>query len=326
MTATARDIAKACGTSLSAVSRAFKFNGSIDPELRRAILAEAAERGYRPPVRRAREMRKSVAFGIVVGDIENPFYPLALRRFSSASALLGWDMTTFVVPTQGGSDSVMAQVLAADLDVLVLASAEMSSTLASECHERGLPVLFFNRMQVGGTITAVCSDNYGGGALAAERLISTGRTHFAFVGGRKETSTHLERRRGFIDTLEGAGQTLAQDTIGAFEYDTAFQVGRDLFKASDPPDGVFCASDNMGFAIIDAAFEAGLKPGKNVSVIGYDDVPMASWHRYQLTTISQQVDEMVARTVSLMQRDANASRPRGIIEIIPAKLIERMSG
>ena len=186
--------------------------------------------------------------------------------------------------------------------------------------------MFFNRVQVDAEMTAICSDNYAGAILAANRLLSQVRTWLAFVGGRTETSTHLERRRGFIDTLEATRVPLSHDEIGNFEYEQAYEIGRDLFADSRPPDGVFCANDNMGLALIDAAHAANLHPGRDVSIIGYDDVAMAHCARYQLTTISQQVDVMVERTLALVANVATERDAGSGIEIVPAKLIERDSG
>lgn len=326
MKKTAHDIAKRCGTSISAVSRAFRADGSIHPDLRRRILDEAARLGYMPPARRTRRRRKAISFAIVIGEIENPFYASTLTRFSTRAAAAGWEMTTFVVPVSGDMDSVIEQVLAADLDLVVLASSELSSSLAGECRRRALPVIFFNRIQVDAEMTAVCTDNYGGGRLAAQRLLAAKRERLAFVGGRIDTSTHLERRRGFLDVLDAAGMSLEYDEIANFDYETALGIGRVLFSRSPFPDGIFCANDNMGFALIDAADAVGLKPGEDVSIIGYDDVPMARWNRYQLTTISQQVNLMVDHTIELVRRAVQESDFEGIIEVVPAKLIARQSG
>ncbi len=326
MRVTARDIAQKCETSLAAVSRAFRADASISTELRRRILDEAQRSGYQPPARRVRSNNQTFSIAIIIGEIENPFNALALTQFSASSAVLGWDMTTFVIPPSGRLDATMDQVLAADLDVVVLASVELSSELASVCRERALPVIYFNRIQTDANMVAVCTDNYGGGRLAAERLLTLGCKTLSFVGGRAETSTHLERRRGFLDVLVGQDRLLAYDEVGNFDYDTARAVGETLFSKPRPPDGVFCANDNMAFALIDAADAAGLEPGKSVFIIGYDNVPMASWNRYQLTTVSQQVDQMVDDTIKLIPQKVKNTVPGGVIKVVPSKLIVRQSG
>lgn len=326
MRVTARDIAHKCGTSLAAVSRAFRADASISPELRRHILEEAQKSGYKPPTRRARSRNQTFSFAIIIGEIENPFNALSLMQFSAGAEALNWDMAAFVVPPSGELDSTMEQVLAADLDVVVLASAELSSALARVCRERAMPVIYFNRIQIDADMTAVCSDNYGGGRLAAQRLVSLGCKSFAYVGGRAGTSTHLERRRGFLDALTEQDRSLAYDEVGNFDYDNALAIGETLFKKQTPPDGIFCANDNMAFALIDAADAASLEPGRSVFIIGYDDVPMASWNRYQLTTVSQQVDQMVDNTIRLIPQIVENATSDGVIKVVPSKLIIRQSG
>lgn len=321
---TAHDVARRAGTSVSAVSRAFRPHAPIAPDLRARILAASDALGYAPPSRRARAAEARRAFALIVGDVENPFYPQVLRHFAGAAETLGWDMQVLVAPERGSVDHLMPQVLGADLDAVVITSADPSSTLAAECRDRALPVTLFNRVQVDAEMNAVCTDNYLGGRLAAERLIGTGRRRLAFVGGRPETSTHLERRRGFLDVLEGAGVALMHDAVGRYEYRVAHDVGREIFSGDAVPDGVFCANDNMAYAVLDAVRSAGLVPGRDVSVIGYDDVAMSGWTTFDLTTVSQDIPEMVARTIEGI-RTARAGDP-GRIEIVPPRLIIRGSG
>jgi DNA-binding LacI/PurR family transcriptional regulator len=292
--------------------------------LRARILAASDILGYAPPSRRARAAEARRAFALIVGDVDNPFYPQVLRQFSSAAETLGWNMQVLVAPERGSVDHLMPQVLGADLDAVVITSADLSSKLAAECRDRALPVTLFNRVQVDAEMNAVCTDNYQGGRLAAERLIGTGRRRLAFVGGRPETSTHLERRRGFLDVLEGAGIVLMHDAVGRYEYGIAHDVGRAILSEMEVPDGVFCANDNMAYAVLDAARSAGLVPGRDISVIGYDDVAMSGWTTFDLTTVSQDIPEMVARTIAGI-RTARAGDP-GRIEIVPARLIIRGSG
>jgi DNA-binding LacI/PurR family transcriptional regulator len=263
---------------------------------------------------------------LVVGDIENPFYPLVLKEFSRASAASGWHLTVYVAPEAGSVDSLMAQVLHADIDAVVIAAAELSSTLAAECRARALPVILFNRVQAHAGLHAICTDNYAGGRMVASRMIAAGRRRIAFIGGRRSTSTHLERRRGLIDALAERQMRLAEDLACDYAHDVAARVGRDLFARATRPDAVFCANDNMGFALLDAAHEAGLVAGRDVSIIGYDDVPMAGWSRYRLTTISQEVPDMVARTMRrIAALSADPEAPPGL-EMVPPRLVVRESG
>lgn len=320
------DIARACGTSPASVSRAFRADAPMSGDLRQRILQEAARVGYVPPRRRARDSARVRSFALVVSDLENPFYPLVLNQFSEEAAALGWDMQVFVAPGHGSVDTVRAQVLRADVDAVIVANADLASSLAAECRDRALPVILFNRVQVDARMTAICADNYAGGRLAARRLLDQGLRHIAYVGGRKGTSTHLERRRGLIDALGERQIPLRDDLICDFDYDTAYRAAQGLFARPAPPEGLFCANDQMAFAVIDAAHDAGLQPGRDVAVIGYDDVPMAHWSRYRLTTISQPVPDMVRRTLARLAAHRDMGIPAGEIELVPPVLIPRDSG
>jgi DNA-binding LacI/PurR family transcriptional regulator len=323
---TAQSVANACNTSLAAVSRAFRPDAPIATDLRIAILKTAARLQYAPPSRRVRSKGNVVSFALIVGDIENPFYPLVLREFAAIAHDKRWDMVVLVTPERGSVDSLIAQILQANVDVVVVTSAELSSRLAGICRAKSLPVVMFNRVQVDAGMTAVCTDNYGGGQLAGDRLIDAQRRSIAYIGGRKKTSTHLERRRGLIDALARRQMVLDHDIVCDYSYETALAAGAALFARPTPPDGIFCANDNMGFAMIDAAHQAGLRPGHDVSIIGYDDVPMAGWISYRLTTISQQVPEMVRHTVASMSEVIGVTPKSGQITVVPPMLIARESG
>lgn len=324
--ATAKDVAKACGTSLSAVSRAFRANAPIDRALRDRILQCAQTLGYVPPRRRRRSSSDSLGFGVFVGDIENPFYPQVLQAFSEHASERRWEMTVYVEPLDGVSETILKQILHADLDLLVIVSARMSSRLASVCREKGLPVIFFNRVQADADMHAVCSDNYLGGTLVAQRFLAAGLDRIAYLGGASDTSTHLERRKGFLDALSARQVSVAFDLKCDFKHETALETATALFARTRKPQAVFCANDNMAFAVIDAATNAELRPGRDVHIVGYDNVPMARWAGYDLTTVSQQMSDMVEATCAKMQDVKAGVARKGDVTLIPPKLIERSSG
>lgn len=321
MRVTANDVAEACEVSLATVSRAFRADAPISKDLRLRILAKAKEFGYAPPAPRQRKKIGRRVIGLIVGDIENPFYPSVLKCFAAKTADRSLDMVVHVVPPEKSVDDIMAQVLGTDVDALVIASAILPSRLAADCKARGLPVVLFNRIQTDSSLNAVCADNYGGGKMVAARFLSAGHERICFMGGMTRTSTHLERRRGFID---GLGQCDLQEVAGLYRYNTARQAMDDVLSASKPPTALFCANDLMAFAAIDAANTVGMTPGKDIQIIGYDDVPMASWSSYQLTTVSQRVDVLVNETLDLIL--SVSPKTKGEMRIVPSALIVRSSG
>lgn len=321
MKITAKTVADACGVSLATVSRAFRADASISGDLRQRILTSAQELGYTPPAPRQRKRTGRQMIGLIVGDIENPFYPSVLKRFASQTSKNGLDMIVHVVPPGQSVDDIFELVLATDVDALVVTSAILPSKLVSACKARGVPVVLFNRIQTDPNLNAVCADNYGGSKLVADRFRTAGHRRICFVGGLARTSTHLERRRGFMDGLVSCEVI---EVSGDFEYQMARRAVDEVLKASNPPTAVFCANDLMAFAAIDAAKSLGMAPGSDIDVVGYDDVPMASWSSYKLTTVSQQIDTLVGETLHLIKSLTQQSE--GQIRVVPAKLIARKSG
>lgn len=326
MKVTAKNVAIQCNTSTAAVSRAFRTHSTINPELRMRILSAARDLGYAPPAKRIKRTERRRTISIVVGDISNPFYPSVLEKFAGDIAARKHYMLVHVVPRGETVDSTISQVLQSGSDAAIIASANLSSELARQCSYRGLPVVLFNRVQVDPNSNAVCADNYNGGLLAARRLLSRGCISVGFLGGIRDTSTHLERRRGFLDELKRQHTDPVYEEEGAYEYDVAFSAVSTLLDSRSPPDGLFCANDIMAFAAIDAARRTGMVVGRDISILGFDDVPMAAWTAYELTTFRQRIGQMVSDTVGLVEEVWGDPKTVGALRMVRCGLIERTSG
>ncbi len=326
MKITARDIAERCDTSLAAVSRAFRAEASIADDLRQKILNVSRELGYSPPVKRIRRAKETSKISIVVGDVTNPFFPHVLECFSKEIKNLQQDMVVHIVPPGATVDSVMLDVFQSGSDAAIITSANLSSKLAKQCKSRGIPVVLFNRVQIDPSTNAVCADNYNGARMIAQRFLSQGRDKLAFIGGIPDTSTHLERRRGLLDELALHDVQPIFERPANYDYATAFDVAMDLFLGSVCPTGIFCANDIMAIAAIDAAKRVGINVGQDVGIIGFDDIPMASWTSYQLTTVRQRVNMMVRASLEQIKDFYNNPDEQGSIRIIRGDLIERDSG
>ena len=324
-TANAADVAAEAGVSRAAVSRAFRQDRSLSEEKRARILAVAKRLGYLPPSAQgvARLADKTVT--LVAADMDNPFYPMAANALSHAIHASGRRLILHAVPPAEEVDSVLRQVLDYRSEAAIVTSSLMSSRLARDCRAQNMPVILFNRVQPDRRMTAVTCDNYGGGRLAAERFIASGRRGIGLIGGHANTSTHLERSRGFFDRLAESGLEPVAKVSGAFKYDVAFAVARDLLTGAGRPDALFCLNDVMALAAIDAARVAGLRVPDDIAVIGFDDIPMAAWPSYRLTTVRQPLRQMVADTLELIQAQLRDPEVCGTIRIAPVRLIERES-
>ena len=300
---TSLEVAQKAGVSQSAVSRVFTPGASASKRTIDKVRKAADELGYRPNVlARAMITGKSRIIGVVVAYLENYFYPIAIERLSIALQERGYHVLVFLAaPTVGDVQGVMQEILDYQVDGLVLASVSMSSDLAERCHSHGIPVVLFNRDQQDARLSSVTTDNYAGGRAIAEHLVATGHRRIGYIAGFEGASTQRDREQGLLDGLAAAGRALYAREPGNFDHPTARAAALEMFAGADRPDAVFVCNDHMAFAVMDVLrSKIGLRVPEDVSVIGFDDVPLAAWAAYDLTSFRQPVNRMVARTVTTL--------------------------
>ncbi|SMX48986.1 LacI family DNA-binding transcriptional regulator [Ruegeria arenilitoris] len=328
---TSLQVAQLAGVSQSAVSRVFTPGASVSKKTEEKVRKAAAELGYRPNVlARAMVSGKSRIIGLVVGYLDNYFYPEALEKLSNRLQEHGYHVLIFMASRSAGNiDDVMEEILDYQVDGVILASVPMSSDIATRCQQAGVPVVLFNRSQDIEGITTVTSDNYAGGRKVAEFLLAGGHQRIAYIAGWQGASTQRDREAGFLAALRDAGSDLFAHGIGEFHTENARAAARTMFDVAPErrPDAVFVANDHMALAVMDVLrFELGLRIPEDVSVVGYDDVPPAGWPAYNLTTIRQRANLMVAETVAALLdhiEEPKTSEPRKVA--IDGPLIVRTS-
>lgn len=298
---TSVDVARLAGVSQSAVSRYFTPGASVSAKMAEKIRIAAEELSYRPNVlARAMITGRSRIIGLVVYHFENQFNPEAVEKLSVALQENGYHVLLFMAtPTVGDVAPVLQEILDYQVDGIIMVSVSVSSTLSDRCRALGIPVLLFNRDQPGDGLRAVTSDNYEGGCMAARLLLQGKPQRIAHLAGFSGASTQIERERGFVDTLDKAGVGLHARAEGNFHYADAVEAARVLFDVHDRPDALFVSDDHMAMAAMDVVrFEFRLSIPGDVSVVGFDDLPQASWPAYNLSTIRQPINQMVSSAVS----------------------------
>lgn len=300
---TSLDVARLAGVSQSAVSRVFTPGASASAATRDRVMKAAATLGYRPnTLARAMITGRSRIIGLVVADLDNQFYPVALELFSRALQEKGYQVLVFLAGNTNDSVAPMVQSLMDyQVDGIITASVAMSNDLTTRCDAAGIPVVMFNRSQDDDRLSSVTSDNHAGGRLVAGFLASGGHERIAYITGWQGASTGRDRMAGFLEGLAEHGLEPVAMADGMHNRDRASELAREMFSGPDRPDAVFAGNDYMAFAVMDVLrFELGLSVPGDVSVVGFDDVPLASWPAYDLTTIRQPVKRMVNATVEAL--------------------------
>lgn len=329
---TSQDVARLAQVSQSAVSRTFTPGASVSDTTRAKVQVAAKKLGYRPnAIARSLITKRSRMIGVVISQLDNQFYPLVLEKLSQRLQRDGYHVLLFISDSRN-ADGVLQEILQYQVDGIVMASTVLSSVLAQDCADAGIPVVLFNRVTLQAAndkhpASGVTSDNYHGGQLVARHLANNGYQKIAYIAGLEDSSTSMERERGFCNGLVEQGLRCFARGVGNYSFEGAQNAAHQMFNV-DPekrPDAVFVGSDHMAIAVMDVLrCEMGLRIPQDVAVVGYDNVPQAAWGAYQLTTVEQSIEPMIEATVELLHEQIDSGlSPRSIT--IPCQIIERKS-
>lgn len=325
--ATSIDVARAAGVSQPTVSRAFDPDAPVAKATRARIMAAAKELGYQPNVlARSLSKQRSNIVGLVMANINNSFfYPKVLEKITDRLQKMGKQVLLFNVPPDTPVDDFLPWLLGYQIEGLIITSTTPSNEITNEFAQKGTPVILFNRFVEGSSANSICCDNVKGGQLAADALIDAHHSRIAFIRGIPGTSTNSMREEGFVGRLIEQGYENVIYETGYYTYQSGQEAARRLLKSTTPPDGVFCAADIMALGAMDVArYEFGLKIPDQLSIIGFDDIPISSWLTDDLTTIRQPIDEMVDAAMQLLE-DNEDEIPTGVDRLFPGELVIRGS-
>lgn len=322
---TSRDVAAACGVSQSTVSRALTGDPRVSPATRARVERAVEELDYRPNIA-ARNLitRRTRTMGVVVADITNPAYPFLVNELYQAFGEHGYSVLLFDQKT-AGKENPLAPFLSHSVDGLVFLSATLDSGLSDAVADQHVPAVFLNRHTEDDRFDRVVSDNVAGGRAVAGLLADLGHRRIGMISGPENTSTARERDLGFAAELQGRGIALEPSLRrrGVYSHTAGYTAMTELLSRPDPPGAVFCGNDVIAFGALDAADQLGFQVPRQVSVVGFDDIPISGWRLINLTTVRQPLPEM-ARTAAelLVERVDDPERPTEA-RIFPTSVVYR---
>lgn len=323
------DLAKLAGVSASTVSRALAGSDLIKKQTRERIVALALKHGFSPN-ESARNLRlqRTLSIAIVVPlgheigqSFSDPFFTTMLGHLADGLAARGYDLVLKrVIPV----DDIWLQRITSSgrVDGILVIGQSNQSHVISRAAESYLPLVVWGANMPEARYCCVGGDNQKGGALAAEHLIAKGRRNLILLGNSNGPE-FSERKRGFIDTCIAQGVDRHRALEMHLTPDAAYAALVDYFAQGDMPDGIAAVSDIIAMSAIRALRERNLSVPADVSVIGYDDVPLAQHTNPSLTTIRQDLAQAADCMIDLLFRRMLGEKTASVT-LVP-KLVERRS-
>lgn len=325
-TVTSKDVAKLAGVSQSTVSRVFVEGSSVSEKTKQKVFEAAKALNYRPNAfARSLTTNQSKLIGLVFPDADYPIHMKTLQLISSELQKLGYSAVLIPWQVDGDSHSI-PNIFQYRVDGVIAASATFNTALYEECEEFNIPIVQYARVVEGTKSSYVISDNYSAGQIAAQRFADSALDDVVYLTGEVPTFTNQERVNGFCDEFQALTGKLPRVVEANYDYSGSLDEIRTLLSSGKPSQAVFCATDNLAMAFMDIArFEFNLDVPNDVQVIGFDDIPQATWLSYQLSTFRQDFARLARESVKIISNQIKEQDASLVRLMVPVRFIERNS-
>ena len=326
--ATIHDVAAHAGVSVATVSRVLNGKEVVREETLRQVQAAAKALHYVPNVAaRSLSIQRSQTIGILLPDVHGEFFSEVIRGIDVAARHAGYHILVSGSHSDAGE---MLDVLAAmhgRVDGLVVMAPDVAHATLHQSLPSDLPLVLLNSTD--GGRDAITIDNYGGARAMMRHLAELGHSHIAFIKGPAQNADARERLRGFRHAMRDLGVTATRrlELAGDFTEESGHAAARKLLKAVPPrPTALFAANDSMAFGALAALAEAGVAVPAEMSVAGFDDIPVARYVAPPLTTIRVDIADLGRRAFGLLlDAIAQPAAATGRRDCIATTLIARKS-
>ena len=297
---TAKDVAKLAGVSQSSVSRVYFEGATVSPKTREKVLAAAKELGYRPnEFARSLITNRTKIIGLVMKGVQNPFYPQVLKQFTTSFKELGYSILFVHTNNDEIQKDDIEILLNYNVAAVIITDASLSLKATEDFKQHKIPLVLFNRKIESNDFFSVCCNNLKASKEIAQFLINKGCSELVYISGNANTSTSKEREIGFTSILE-KNDISYKKYSSDYTYEGGYKTAMEIIVQKQVPTGFFVANDIMALGVLDALRECSISIPLETKVIGFDNIGMASWPTYNLTTWEQPINEMVEKTVEYL--------------------------
>lgn len=328
---TVSDIAAETGVSVATVSKVLNARSDVAAQTRERVQAALDEHGYVKPPRAPSAPRKAKRAGlidIVFTDPGSPWATEMIRGVERASRDRRASVVVSVLDDDHSRDTWVDTIASRGSVGVILGSA-----LSAEAQQRiaglGVPTVMVDPMgDFASHVPSFGAGNWGGALAATEHLLELGHRRIGTITGPMRYLCSQARLAGYRTALERAGITADHELIGQgdFHYDSAERAASALLELDAPPTAIFAGNDEQALGVYAAAQRHGLSVPDQLSVVGFDDVPMSQWVLPALTTVRAPIPELSRLAVNaILDRTQGADGPPVGRTELPTTLIVRSS-
>jgi LacI family transcriptional regulator len=327
---TIREVAEKAGVSFATVSHVINNTRFVSVETRERVLAAMSELNYRPNAL-AQSLRrgKTKTIGLILPDSSNPFFDEIGRSIEVEAFRLGYSVFLCNSERDAEKEELYVDVLSKkQVDGVIFISSIDRTDALELLLGQGMPVVIIDRDDRPDlNVDVVLVDNLEGGYLATRYLIGLGHRKIACVAGPSLVTPDVKRVFGYRDALSEAGIPFDENLVllGDYHPESGQELSSLLLKRPDPPTALFMCNDLMAIGALRAAIQLGIRVPEDLSIVGFDDIELASYTNPALTTIAQPKAEVGSRAAQLLiEQISDRSRPCQRI-VLPVRLVVRES-
>ncbi len=327
---TIQDVARKANVSITTVSRVINDKPDVSKETKERINKIIKEMGYKPnSVARGLVLRKTNTLGLLIPDISNPFFPEVARGIEDFAKNNGFSVIFCNTDNKKSEEKKAINLLRSkQVDGIILSLSFKNKEELEKLRKENFPVVQIDREIPDINYPIVKIDNIKSGYKATRYLIESGHTKIAHITGNTDTKTGQDRLEGYKKALEEFDIEINEKWIlkGDYSKDSGYREIKRLLKQDEPPTAIFIANDLMAIGTYEALMEKNIKIPDELSIIGHDDIDIASIVNPKLTTLSQpkyKLGQLAAKI--LISRIEKQKFPENCKSILESELIIRNS-
>jgi LacI family transcriptional regulator len=333
---TLREVARDAGVHISTASRALnpETRSIVNRDTVERVLATAKRLGYRPhPLAQGLRKNRTMSVGMVIPDIENPLFgPIV----AGAEQVLGNEGYSLLITntdmTQGQTSKAVNALVERRVDGMLLACASRSDDVIVDLVDKGVHLVLVNRATEGVPVPAILGDDLTGVGLAVDHLASLGHKRIGHVAGPQHLSTGLGRHQAFLTRMHSLNIELDASAVEEatwYQVDPGYKAARTLLERRPDLTAIVAANDLIALGCYRAVMESGQEVGFDVSITGYNDIPLLDLMHPPMTSVRvpyRQMGVEAANTLlPMMSGDSTEGRPISI-RLTPTLSIRQSTG